>query len=73
MVVSAAVAACPSAKQHTLHVGRPEVCCGDPGSLTGIGNWPRYQDQLLKEHFGSLLNLCVCHLVKRTLMMPFVM
>ncbi|KAL3227647.1 hypothetical protein MRX96_048695, partial [Rhipicephalus microplus] len=29
-------------------------------------------DQLLKEHGGSLLNLCMCHLVKRTPMKPFV-
>nr|XP_037283555.1 uncharacterized protein LOC119176397 isoform X2 [Rhipicephalus microplus] len=30
-------------------------------------------DQLLKEHVGSLLNLCMCHLMKRTPMEPFVM
>ncbi|XP_075738639.1 uncharacterized protein LOC119168188 isoform X2 [Rhipicephalus microplus] len=30
-------------------------------------------DQLLKEHVGSPLNLCMCHLVKRTPMKPFVM
>ncbi|KAH8042329.1 hypothetical protein HPB51_021940 [Rhipicephalus microplus] len=34
---------------------------------------PPMKDQLLKEHVGSLLNPCMCHLVKKTQMKPFVM